>query len=143
MCLAVGIASSFITQLNVRAWYVSLVHPPGTPPDWLFGPVWTALYIAMAIAAWLVWRGPQIRRWRALSLWGWQLLLNALWTPLFFGLHLLAAALAVAVLLVAGIALTAVRFRPLDGRAALLLLPYLGWAGYAAYLNAGILWLNR
>lgn len=144
LCLGIGASDGGITGLSVRAWYLSLARPPGTPPNWLFAPVWTALYVMMAGAAWLIWRQPESRRRRAaLWLWGWQLLLNALWAPLFFGFHLMLAALAVIVLLFGLLVLTVIRFRRLSAGATRLMLPYLAWVVFAAYLNAGFYWLNR
>lgn len=145
LCLLVGVASGAITALSVRTWYLTLVRPPGTPPDWVFGPVWTVLYAAMAVAAWRVWQKVDRavdRSFRALRLWGWQLLLNALWTPAFFGLHSIGAALAVIVLLVAALVLAIRAFLRVDRPAAALMLPYLAWAAYASYLTAGFWILN-
>ncbi len=144
LCLAIGFSGSGMTVANLRRWYLMLTPPPGTPPNWLFAPVWTLLYVMMGVAAWLVWRQPvgHPRYQQALSAWGCQLVLNALWTPLFFGLHLLLAALVVILAMLGCIGLTMARFWPVSRPAALLLLPYLLWAGYASYLNAGFWWLN-
>lgn len=134
-----------MTAGSVRTWYPTLVSPPGTPPNWLFGPVWTALYVLIAVSAWLVWRqatGGGPRGYAALRLWGWQLGLNALWTPAFFGLHILGLALAMIVLLLGAIALTIRAFARIDRIAAVLLLPYAAWVFFATYLNAGFWWLN-
>ena len=119
--------------------------PPGTPPDWLFGPVWTLLYACIGTAAWLVWRRIDIgihRKRTALRIWGWHLLVNAIWPPVFFGLHNLPAGMLVITLLLISIALTMRAFWPLNRPAALLLLPYLAWVAYATYLNAGFWRLN-
>lgn len=129
----------------MRSWYFTLVRPPGTPPNALFGPVWTVLYVLMGVAAWRVWQRVDravARSFRALRLWGWQLLLNALWTPAFFGLHSLDAALVVILLMFVAIALTMRAFAPIDRWAALLLAPYLAWTAYATYLTAGFWMLN-
>lgn len=140
LTLLVGAVDAAITAPAIRTWYLSLLHPPGTPPNWLFGPVWTVLYLMIAVAAWLIWQHPWHRR--ALLLWGWQLLANALWMPIFFGLHQIGAALAeVAVLLMLAV-LTTAEFARLSRPAAILMLPYLLWTCYAAYLNAGFWWLN-
>lgn len=124
-------------------WYAALTKPAGTPPGWVFGPVWTTLYVMIALAGWLLWRTPPSRERRlALGLWGLQLVLNAAWSWLSFGRHALDLALAdIACLLVAIVVLIAVarRVRPL---AALLLVPYACWVGYATYLNAGLWHLN-
>ena len=145
LCLLVGVSAGAITAFNVGTWYASLARPPGTPPNWVFGPVWTVLYVCVGVSAWLVWRHVDRaveRTYRALRLWGWQLLINALWTPAFFGLHSLWAALVVIVLLVGSVAATIWSFARIDRRAAALLLPYLGWTTYAAYLTAGFWTLN-
>jgi len=147
LCLLVGAADGTVTAAGARAWYLSLTPPPGTPPAALFGPVWTLLYLLMGTAAWLVWR--QVRPSResvgkrvALRLWGWQLLLNAGWTPAFFGLHSPGLALIVMVPLVGLIGLTIRAFGRIHRLAAALLLPYALWMCYAGYLNAGFFWLN-
>jgi tryptophan-rich sensory protein len=129
----------------MQGWYQALIHPPGTPPDRLFGPIWTVLLVMAGIGAWLVWwRAPQGRRQTAaLMLWGWQLLLNAAWSPAFFGMRSPVLGLLVIVSLLVLIAMTVVAFARLQRGAAALLVPYLCWTGYATYLNAGFWWLNR
>jgi benzodiazapine receptor len=107
----------------------------------VFGPVWTALYLMMAVAAWLVWRQPQHQA--ALSVWGWQLAFNAAWAPAFFAGHMPFLALLIILALDVLIILTAARFARRDRRAAWLMAPYLGWSLFATYLNAGFWWLNR
>ncbi|MDA8248259.1 MAG: tryptophan-rich sensory protein [Rhodospirillales bacterium] len=140
LTLLVGAVDAALTAPAIRTWYLSLVRPPGTPPNWVFGPVWMVLYVLIAVAAWLVWQRPWHRR--ALLLWGWQLLANALWTPLFFGLHLVGAALVEVVVLVLLVAITATEFARLSRPAAWLMFPYLLWTCYATYLTAGFWWLN-
>lgn len=140
LTLLVGAVDAALTIPAVHTWYLSLARPLGTPPNWLFGPVWTVLYVLIGIAAWLAWRRPWHRR--ALLLWGWQLLANALWAPLFFGLHLVGVALADVVVLLLLAALTTLAFDRLSHSAAVLMLPYLVWTCYATYLNAGFWWLN-
>ena len=135
-----GAVGGTITVANIPTWYNTLPHPPGTPPDYVFGPVWTTLYILMGLAAWRVWRTANHQP--ALRLWGWQLLVNALWTPAFFGLHSPALALAILLLLLVLIGRTIAAFRVHDRLAATLLVPYALWSCYATYLNAGFLWLN-
>lgn len=130
----------------MNGWYRTLAHPPGTPPDWVFGPVWTVLYVLMGVSAWLVWRRQDIapqRTFLALRLWGWQLLLNALWTPAFFGLRSLTLGLAIVLSLLALILLTIIAFhRVRRTAAAALLVPYAAWVAYVVYLNVGFLLLN-
>lgn len=140
LCLLVGATDATVTQSALRGWYQSLIAPAGTPPGWLFAPVWTLLYVLMGTAAWLVWRLPGHRR--PLLLWGWQLLLNAAWNPLFFGEHALGAALGVSVLLVVLVAITSVAFARRSRAGGALMFPYLLWTCYAAYLNAGFWLLN-
>ncbi|MGY6587354.1 MAG: TspO/MBR family protein [Wenzhouxiangella sp.] len=122
-------------------WYASLERPFFAPPNWLFGPVWTVLYILIAIAGWLLWQRQGL--WSVAMRWWWaQMLLNALWTPLFFGWNLLGLALVEMALLWLAIAMTirfGYRVRPL---AAWLLAPYLAWVSFAWVLNAGFWWLN-
>jgi tryptophan-rich sensory protein len=123
-------------------WYASLERPFYAPPSWLFGPVWTLLYIGIAVSGWLVWRKIGLRS-EPMVWWVVQLLLNALWTPLFFGLHWLGVALIEMALLWLAI-LTCVRaFWRVDRTASILLMPYLAWVSFAWLLNAGFWWLNR
>ncbi|MBM3495793.1 MAG: tryptophan-rich sensory protein [Armatimonadetes bacterium] len=125
-------------------WYAALRKPAWTPPSWLFGPVWTALYLAMAVAAWLVWREGGVRvQALPLGLFAVQLALNGAWSWLFFGLQRPGAALVDTVALFALIVATAMAFRPVSPVAAALLLPYLGWVGFATALNGALWWLNR
>ena len=139
--LAVCIAVTFIAPaLGAWAmpgeWYASLRKPSWNPPSWLFGPVWTALYLMMATAAWLVWRrgGWRTQR-RPLVFYGLQLVLNAAWSPLFFGLKMPGLAFAEILLLLAAIILTARAFSRVSRPAWLLLVPYIGWVSFASLLN--------
>ncbi len=119
--------------------YESLDRPVWAPPAWLFGPVWTALYATIGIAAWLVWRHPDRDRVRtALVWWSVQLALNLAWTPLFFAARQYGLALLDILLLLAALSTTVVRFRRLSLPAALLLVPYLLWVAFASALNASI-----
>jgi tryptophan-rich sensory protein len=148
MGLAGWLALCFVTagvgavaSANAKSFYSELVQPAWAPPGWLFGPVWTVLFVLMAIAAWLVWRAPAApatRRW-ALGLFVVQLVANALWSWLFFAWQQGAWAFAEVIVLWVLIALTCAAFwriRPLAGA---LLLPYLAWVGFAACLN-WVLW---
>lgn len=140
LCLLVGFSTSGITAGAVRGWYLTLARPPGTPPNWLFAPVWTTLYVLIGVSGWLVWRKPLHRA--ALRLWGWQLGINALWTPVFFGLHSPGLGMIVLLAMLVAVGLTIRAFAPLSRPAAWLLLPYAAWGCYAGYVNAGFLWLN-
>ena len=140
-----GVSAGGFTVSATTRWYHTLATPPGTPPDWLFAPVWTVLYVLMGVSAWLVWREQDVapgRTFSALRLWGWQLLANAAWTPAFFGLHSPTLGLAVIVTLLILVALTMLLFRRVSPTAVSLLAPYLVWVGYATYLNAGFVILN-
>lgn len=124
-------------------WYASLKKPSWNPPGWVFGPVWTALYAMMAVAAWLVWRrGGFAGQRRALTFFLVQLALNAAWTPLFFGLHWPGVAFGEIVLLWLAIAATIASFRPVSPIAAGLLVPYLAWVSFASVLNFALWRLN-
>lgn len=146
LCLLVWGAAGAATATSVRSWYLPLARPPGAPPNWLFGPVWTTLYPMVGVSAWLVWRRMDVgveRKRAALRLWGWQLLINAAWAPAFFGLRSTGLGLAVIVPLLLSIVLTMRAFLPLQRGAAALLVPYAAWVAYASYLNLGFWWLNR
>jgi translocator protein len=124
-------------------WYASLKKPSWNPPSWIFGPVWIALYTMMAVAAWLVWKrgGFAVHR-RALTWFLVQLALNALWTPLFFGLRRPDLAFGEILLLWVAISATSLAFRPAHRTAVWLLAPYLAWVSFAAVLNFTLWRLN-
>ena len=142
-CLAVGGLGGAMTTPEIAGWYATLAKPSFNPPNWIFGPVWTTLYILMAVAAWLVWRRGG---WRdaqpALLLFALQLLLNCAWSLLFFGLHRVGVALVDIAVLLVTIAATALAFRPYSATAAFLLVPYLAWVCFATVLNFAIWRLN-
>lgn len=140
VCLALGIASGMSTVSGGGSWYESLKRPPGTPPSWVFGPVWSVLYVMMGVAAGRLLHRQQNRALGAFTI---QFICNLLWTPVFFGLHLPGVALGVIGVMWFGILATiGLSWKP-DRWAAVLLMPYLGWVSYATYLNAGFFWLNR
>jgi tryptophan-rich sensory protein len=142
-CLAVAGVGGAVTALSVDDWYKALTKPPFNPPDWVFAPVWTALYLLMAVAAWRVWRhrsSPERRS--ALVLFAIQLALNLLWSCVFFGLMAVGAALVEIVALWAAILGTAYKFIRIDLAAGWLMVPYAVWVSFAAVLNAAIWWLN-
>jgi tryptophan-rich sensory protein len=126
-------------------WYAALKRPPLNPPAQVFGIVWPILYVLMGTAAGLIWargwQSPGVKC--ALLVFGIQLVLNGLWSPLFFGLHWIATALAECILLWAVASAAAVLFGKISASASILLWPYLGWLTFAAYLNAGYWILNR
>lgn len=117
-------------------WYASLNKPTWNPPGWVFGPVWTTLYTMMAIAAWIVWKQGGFRVQRLpLTAFLVQLILNALWSPLFFGWHRPGWALVDILLLWLAVLATILTFRPVSRGAAWLLAPYLAWVSFASVLN--------
>jgi tryptophan-rich sensory protein len=140
---AVSALGALSTAPAVGGWYLTIQKPAWTPPSWLFGPVWAILYTMMAVAGWLVWRRHgTTRRLAALCVFALQLFLNALWSPLFFGLHRIDLAALDIIALWLAILVTIVLFvrvRPLAGW---LLVPYLLWCSYAAALNVAIWRLN-
>jgi benzodiazapine receptor len=145
--LALSFAASAIgglfTYPAIPGWYQSLEKPSWTPPDAVFGPVWTALYILMAVAAWLVWkRGGWTAQRGPLTLWGVQLVLNSLWSILFFGMRSPALGLVEIQFLWLAILGTLIVFWKVSRLAGGLMLPYLAWVTYASALNFAIFRLN-
>jgi len=142
--IAAAALGNLITAPNIPAWYAALNKPGFTPPNWLFGPVWTALYAGMAYAAFRVLSLPQSTEGRrgALILFFAQLALNAAWSWAFFGLRSPLAGLVVILPLLALILATIRAFAPLDRVAGLLLVPYAAWVAYATALNIAIWRLN-
>ena len=136
-------ASATAVFVSTGGWYAGLVKPAWNPPGWIFGLVWTVLYALMAVAAWRVWlQGGWARQKRALGLFLLQWTLNALWTPLFFGLHQPGWALAEILVLLAANLATNRAFWRVDRLAGLLLLPYAAWVSFATVLNWTIWRLN-
>lgn len=136
-----SLSGVFVSRNN--AWYAQLNKPFWTPPDGIFGPVWTGLCLLMAVAAWMVWRRDRSpSRQRALGLYLVQLAMNALWSPIFFGLQRPGLALLWIVLLLIVLAATLLTFRIVRPAAAILLLPYGVWVGFATLLNLAIWRMN-
>ena len=141
ICLAVGLLAGWATSRSVTEWYPTLEKPEWTPPAALFAPVWTILYVMMAIAAWLVWRDGKRPR-RALVFFFVQLFLNGLWSFLFFGLRMPGLALIEILILWLMILVTLISFAYRSTPAALMMAPYLAWVSFAMLLNASIWRLN-
>lgn len=139
-CVAVGGLGGFATAQSVVEWYPTLNKPSWTPPSWLFGPVWTLLYLMMAVAAWLVWRAGNSKG--ALILFWAQLALNLAWSFLFFGARSPTLGLIDIILLWIAIAATIFAFALHNRVAAFLLVPYLAWVSFATALNSAIYLLN-
>jgi len=140
-----GGLGAIVTTPNIKGWYETLQQPPGVPPNAVFGPVWTALYAMMGISLALIWHrvpGGKEKK-KVLTLYFTQLVLNLIWSPVFFGWHRLGAALVIIVMLLALLLYAIFQIRSADKLAGRLLIPYAIWVGYATYLNAGYWWLNR
>ena len=144
VCLAIGFLSSIATQSSVNDWYVTLNKPSFTPPNYLFAPVWTALYIMMGVAAGIVWSKGYHHIWVKTALYHFvfQLLLNALWSIVFFGLKNPLGGMVVILALLTMIILTIKWFRVISKPAALLMVPYVLWVAFASALNYKIWELN-
>ncbi|WP_291284839.1 TspO/MBR family protein [Flavobacterium sp.] len=146
ICLMVGYSASVVTRPSVETWYPTLIKPVFNPPNWIFMPVWTLLYILMAVAAGLVW--DKIKEQKetvkiALGFFLIQLTLNAIWSYLFFELKNPMLALIEIVLLWLMIYETYLKFIKINKIAGYLLIPYMAWVAFAGVLNASIWWLNK
>ena len=140
-----GLIGNLATIPNIPVWYAGLNKPGFTPPNWVFGPVWSLLYAMMVLAFWRV----LLRRsrwttagWRVVGVFLVQMALNAFWSVAFFGMHNPLLGLVVVIALELMIVATIITFRPIDRMAAWLLAPYAVWVGYATALNAAIVGLN-
>ncbi|KAF2334460.1 TspO/MBR family protein [Flavobacterium daemonense] len=146
VCLSVGYSAGEVTKPSIETWYVMLQKPVFNPPNWIFMPVWSILYVLMAIAAGLVWdkikeQNEEVKK--ALLFFIIQLTLNAIWSYLFFGLKNPFLALIEIALLWLMIYETYLKFIKINKTAGYLLIPYLIWVAFAAILNASIWWLNK
>jgi len=144
VCLSIGFLSSIATQTSISTWYVTLKKPSFTPPNWLFAPVWTMLYILMGIAAGIIWSKGFYHKWvkTALYHFGFQLLLNAAWSIFFFGMRDPLIALVDIIALFILLLFTIKRFKVINTLSAYLLIPYLIWVAFATALNFSIWQLN-
>ena len=143
ICFAAAACGAAFTRTALVEWYPMLRKPPWNPPDWIFGPVWTALYLMMAIAGWLIWLDRNISAvGLALGFFLLQLILNASWTGIFFGMRNPGAAFIEIVALWIAIAATIFQFAQIRSAAAWMLIPYLAWVTFAATLNFTIWRLN-
>lgn len=138
-----GAIGNLATNPNIPTWYADLDKPAFNPPNWVFGPVWTLLYILMGVSLYLVWTSPSVKGKPAPYVWfGFQLMLNALWSIVFFGWHMTGLAVVVILGLLASIIVTARLFWPISRPAAYLLVPYMAWVSFATILNISITRLN-
>lgn len=139
-----GIIGSLFTFSAIPTWYATLTKPELNPPSWVFGPVWTTLYLLMGVSAFLIWQKGWARKdvKIALSVYGVQLVLNALWSIVFFGMQSPGLALVVIAFLFVSIVATMVLFYKISRPAMYLLIPYILWVSFASYLNYAIYALN-
>jgi tryptophan-rich sensory protein len=144
--LSLGGIGAVTSNYSLSTWYRTLRKPSWNPPNWVFGPVWTALYIMMGLASWLVWRERTSRRpsvEEALRWYSIQLFFNGLWSIIFFGMRRIRLALVDIVALWGSLLVTLIQFFRVRKIAAWLLIPYFLWVSFATMLNAMIWWLNR
>jgi tryptophan-rich sensory protein len=139
-----GVVGSLFTYPAIKGWYSTVIRPQFSPPNWLFGPVWTTLYALMGVAAYLIWRkGSNNKNVKiALGLFTGQLVLNTLWSFIFFGLRSPGMAFIEIIVLWLSIVATIIAFAKISKSAAWLLAPYIGWVSFAAFLNYSIWILN-
>ncbi len=145
-CLLVGYLSGMVTRDSITSWYPTIVKPTFNPPNWIFAPVWSILYIMMGVSGGMVWnrleQDPENVK-KAFTFFIIQLALNAAWTVIFFYFHNPFLALIEIILLWLLIFETYTQFKKIDKTAGMLLLPYLAWVSFAMVLNGSIWWLNR
>jgi tryptophan-rich sensory protein len=141
----VGGTAAYFTVTGTGSWYQSIQKPSWNPPNWIFAPVWTALYIMMGLAFYFVWKAdaPTVQKRRATLLWTVQLLLNFLWSFLFVNQHQIGWALVEIICLWIGILATILSFAPIHKVAAWLLVPYICWVSFATLLTGAIWQLNQ
>lgn len=144
ICLAVGGVSGYFTADEIPNWYAALNKPTFNPPNWIFGPVWSALYILMAVSLWLVWKSDvdsSIKN-KAILIFAMQLILNFFWSIIFFHFHQLGFALVEIICMWIFILFSIIKFYPVSKTASYLLFPYLLWVSFASILNYAIWKLN-
>ncbi len=144
ICLGIGFAGTFFTMSEIPTWYASLNKPFFSPPNWIFGPVWTTLYILMGISVVMALEhAPKKKHVLIIGLFGLQLFLNLLWSAIFFGSHELLLAFMEIIFLWINILALILIFRKYSRVAAWLLVPYLGWVSFASLLNLSVFFLNK
>lgn len=141
--LTLGIASGFSTIQSIKDWYQFLIKPSFNPPNWIFGPVWTILYVMMGISLAMIWHASHIQKNRAILLFTIQFIFNLAWSFLFFNCHLLGIAFVEILLMGYFIVSTIISFYKINKVAAYLLIPYLCWVCFATVLNGTIWFLNK
>ena len=143
LCLAISALGGWVTATSVGSWYPTLAKPAFNPPNWVFAPVWTVLYLMIAAAGWRVWRRRGLAAAPvAMGTYALQLALNLAWSFVFFGAQAIGAALVVIAALLAAIVANAILFWKIERAAGWLLAPYAAWVAFATALNAALWWLN-
>ena len=144
VCEGVGLLSGFLTRNEMTTWFATLNKPSWNPPSWVFGPVWTTLYLLMAISVWLVWKShySDRRKESAMTIFAVQLFFNFCWSIIFFSYHSPAWAFVDILLLIITIVMTMISFSSMSKVATLLLVPYLLWVCFASFLNYTIWSMN-
>ena len=144
ICLGAGLIGSIFTAPSIPTWYAALQKPPFTPPNWLFAPAWITLYLLMGISASLVWQRGLDNRQNRMALISFlvQLVLNVLWSIVFFGFESPLSGIVVIALLWVAILITMLKFMQISTLAGFILIPYIGWVTFAAILNVSIFILN-
>ena len=140
--LIIGAGASVFTEPSIPTWYAHLIHPSYAPPNWIFAPVWTTLFVLMAVAAWRVWKQVGLNSIELIA-YAVQLVLNFAWSGIFFALHQIGWALGEVLVLDLAILVTMILFFRRDRLAGILFLPYLGWSLFASFLTYGFWTLNR
>ncbi|MDF2156369.1 TspO/MBR family protein [Algoriphagus sp. CAU 1675] len=138
----VGGTGAYFTISSVGSWYQTIAKPSFNPPSWLFGPVWTTLYILMGIGCYLIWKSDHPQKKSLLTLYSVQLALNGIWSPAFFGMESPILGLVVILPLWILIFLSVKNFKKINPWASWLMIPYLAWVSFASVLNFSIWWLN-
>ena len=143
ICTALGFLSGFSTADSISNWFQYVKKPSWNPPNWLFAPVWTALYILMGISVALIWHSKATNKSQAIWLFVIQFILNLCWSLIFFNLHQTGWAFVEIIVMLIFIVLTIISFYKIDKTAAYLLLPYICWVSFATVLNGSIWFLNK
>jgi len=141
--LFAGFIGSFFTTPSIASWYAFINKPSFSPPNWLFAPVWSLLYILMGIAAFLIWqKRDNLKTKPALMFYGIQLILNTLWSIIFFGMHNPGLAFLEIIILWSFILITLIKFYKINKTSGILFIPYLIWVSFASILNFAVWMLN-
>lgn len=143
VCFVAAGFGSLATFSQIPTWYMTIAKPAWNPPSWLFGPVWTVLYLLMAISLYLLWTSKNKNRTKAINFFYIQLVLNVLWSWMFFGWHQIGFAFVEIIVLWLAILATIIYSSKINQTASWLLIPYILWVSFAIYLNHSILLLNK